>query len=77
MIAMTVEKALKKVGEMEKLSSTLYSKKIGKNRLNFFDNGGMGTITCIHIDYYDNDNKVYHTEYFPNITQALKRINEQ
>ena len=72
---MTVEKALKKVGEMEKISSVLYSKKIGKNRLNFFDNGGEGTITCIHIDYYNEDGK-YHTEYFPNITQALKRINE-
>lgn len=72
---MTVEKALKKIGEMEKINKVFYSKKIGNNRLNFFDNGGMGTVTCIHIDYYNEDGK-YHTEYFPNITQALKRINE-
>ena len=72
---MTIEKALKKVGEMEKINGVLYSKKIGNRRLNFFDNGGTGTITCIHIDYYNEDGK-YHTEYFPNITQALKRINE-
>ena len=72
---MTVEKALKKVGAMEKLNEVTYSKKIDNKRLIFFDNGGMGTITCIHIDYYNEDGK-YHTEYFSNITQALKRISE-
>ena len=55
---MTVEKALKKVGEMKKINRVEYSKKIGNKRLNFFDNGGTGTITCIHIDYYNEDGTI-------------------
>jgi hypothetical protein len=80
---MELQNAIKKVeGEgykIEQVSSGLYRSIIGENKdrvLEFYGNGGSGTITCIGVrsihDQSDPQSDYCAFSFYRNLTQALR-----